>query len=69
MTEDDDLVAPAEIARRIGISVQAVHLLAAREDFPAPAIVVPGKRTFRAWKWDEVRDWYNNRPRRVSQAE
>lgn len=50
----DDLVTPADIGRRLGISRQRVNQLAERDDFP-PALGQVGNYT--VWSWAAVEKW------------
>lgn len=54
MSELDQLVSGADVARRLGVSRERVRQLAERDDFPeplgkiGPAIV---------WRWADVEQW------------
>lgn len=52
--ELEDLVTGAEIGRRLGLSTQRVHQLAARDDFPAPLGRVGN---YVVWRWADVATW------------
>jgi predicted DNA-binding transcriptional regulator AlpA len=52
-----DLVTGAEAARRLGVSTQRLHQLAARDDFP-PALGKVGQAVI--WRWAEVEQWGRN---------
>lgn len=49
-----DLVTGAEIARRLGMSTQRAHQLAARTDFPEPLGRVGNAIV---WKWEAISCW------------
>ena len=48
------------IARRLGVSRQRVHVLAGRDDFPAPQHELD---TGRVWRADDVERWIAEHPR------
>jgi predicted DNA-binding transcriptional regulator AlpA len=49
-----DLVTGAEVARRLGMSTQRAHQLAARTDFPQPLGRVGNAIV---WKWEAISCW------------
>ena len=54
------LIGGAAIARRLGISRQRVHKLAARDDFPTPAHEL---ETGRVWRETDVERWIAAHPK------
>jgi predicted DNA-binding transcriptional regulator AlpA len=51
-----DPVTIREAAERIGITPQALHKHAQRDDFPEPFTQIGNARV---WEWPDIRDWYN----------
>ena len=60
----DELVTGAEIARRLSLSRARVHQLAAADGFPE-SLGWLGQA--KVWRWDEVREWAEERGRAVSE--
>lgn len=58
MTDLDDLVTGADIGRRLGLSTQRVHQLAATKGFPKPLGRVGN---YVVWRWDAVEKWSQRR--------
>lgn len=54
------LVSAAEIADMLGVSIQRVHQLAERDDFPEPVAEVTAKR-IRVWETAAVKAWERQR--------
>lgn len=53
-----DLVAVADIADALGVSVQRAHQLTREQGFPQTAqVVTRGKQTMRWWNRADVRKW------------
>lgn len=62
-SELDTLVTGAEIGRRLGVSTQRAHQLAAQPGFPAPLGRVGN---YVVWRWADVEQWNAARPAKRS---
>jgi predicted DNA-binding transcriptional regulator AlpA len=62
-SELDTLVTGAEIGRRLGVSTQRAHELAAQPGFPSPLGRVGN---YVVWRWADVEQW--NVTRRAKNA-
>lgn len=52
--ELDDLVTGAEVGRRLGVSTQRAHKLAAQDGFPQPLGRVGN---YVVWRWRDIETW------------
>lgn len=62
-----DFVGIADLVSRWGYTRQGVHLLAKRDDFPAPAFTINGGRT-KVWRTSDVAAWERDKPELHSEA-
>jgi predicted DNA-binding transcriptional regulator AlpA len=56
------LVGAQEIAKMLGVSRQRVNQLTARDDFPAPTVILAGGKV---WHTEEVEEWERKRKERL----
>jgi predicted DNA-binding transcriptional regulator AlpA len=53
-------IRPVDIARMLGVTRQRVTQILRRDDFPAPAKVIKGRRL---WRRQDVEEWRDARPK------
>lgn len=62
LTDMHHLVGPQEVATMLGVSRQRVTQLAARDDFPAPAVVLASGKV---WHTEDIEAWKQSRDERL----